>query len=205
MRWTRSGCARIRGSSRSTSTSKPASTIHSKQYADENQWLSSALCFPRYREYSSMRDCAFERGVNLRFQTFPEQKRFHIHDQKLLMLRIDRAQTVMVDQLVLGHHPGLPATLANLFVDLFAQRVAERRFFQCGDFLLAARAFDDFGHFFLLRFQSEMTASLSGRHYSIATAGISAERGAMGDVTKHRPIVSITFTGSLLGFHQKLI
>src|SRR5215468_4672863 len=45
----------------------------------------------------SMCDGPLQRRVNLRFQTLTEQKRLHVFDQKLLVLRVDRAQTVMVD------------------------------------------------------------------------------------------------------------
>jgi hypothetical protein len=142
-----------------------------------------------------MRDRPFERGVDLRLQPLAEQKRFHILDQELLVFGIDRAQTVVVDQLVLRHQPGFPATLANLLVNLFAQGVAERRFFQAGQFVSAARAFDNVSHFSSGDSEWERRPELSGRRHSIATE----------DVTKLRSIVSITFTGSLLGFHQELI
>src|SRR6266545_1942848 len=49
------------------------------------------------RNPQSMRDRPLQRCVNLSFQPLAEQKRLHIVDQKLLVLRIDRAQPVMVD------------------------------------------------------------------------------------------------------------
>jgi hypothetical protein len=75
-----------------------------------------------------MCDSALQRGVNFRLRqlAFMEEEGFHVLDQKLLMFRVDCAETEMVDELVLFCHPLSPATLTNVFVNALAQRVAER-------------------------------------------------------------------------------
>jgi len=114
------------------SRSKPVTAINErKDITGDSTCQTLALLQHCYRQpLVSVLNRAFERRVNLRFQALAEQKRFHILNQKLLVFGINCAQTVMIDQLILRCDPGLPASLADLLMNLFAQGAAKRRFFQ---------------------------------------------------------------------------
>ena len=100
----------------------------------------------RFEQRGSIRNLALHGCINLGLCARAEQEGLHIVQQEGLMIGIDRAQTIMVDELILRRQPGLPASLANFSVNLFAQRAAERRFFQAGQLLLAARTGNDLCH-----------------------------------------------------------
>jgi hypothetical protein len=107
--------------------------------------LVNAYLFP-WRPRRLVRDFALQRRVNLCALACAKEKGLHIFDQKVLVIRVDRAQPVMIDKLILRRQPRLPAGLANLGVNLFAQRVAKGRFLQTGQLLLATRTRDNFCH-----------------------------------------------------------
>ena len=89
-----------------------------------------------------VRNLPLERSVYLGLFAGAEEKSLHIFNQELLMLRVDRAQPIMVNQLVLRRQPGFPASLTGLLVDAFAERVAEGRCVQSRQVLLTPRAVD---------------------------------------------------------------
>jgi hypothetical protein len=91
-------------------------------------------------------DGSLESRIDLGLQSSPKKKRFHVLNQKLLMFRIDRTQSVMVDQLILGCEPSLPASLADLFVNFPAERATERGFLKGRELLPATHTFDDVRH-----------------------------------------------------------
>jgi hypothetical protein len=95
----------------------------------------------------SMLNRTLQRSVNLCAFADIEQKRLHVFDQELLMFGIDRAQSIMIDELILRSQPGFPATGTNFSVNLFPQRAAERRLFQRWKLLPAPRTVDDLCHF----------------------------------------------------------
>jgi hypothetical protein len=107
--------------------------------------LSTQTFFRRHTP-GSIRDFALQGGVDLRAFARAEEKGLHIFDQKVLVIGIDRAQSIMIDKLVLRGQPSLPAGLANFGVNLFAQRAAKRRFLQTRQFLFTTRTSDDVCH-----------------------------------------------------------
>jgi hypothetical protein len=89
---------------------------------------------------------ALERSVNLGSLTGPKEVGLEILDKKLLVVRVDRAQTVMIDELGLSGQPGFPARFADSFVDLFTERSTERRGSEAWEFLSALGALDNRCH-----------------------------------------------------------
>ena len=49
-----------------------------------------------------MADLTLHSGIDIRRLTSPEEIGFHVFDQHLLMVRIDSAQAVMIDELGLS-------------------------------------------------------------------------------------------------------
>ena len=90
----------------------------------------------------SMRNFPLQRSVYLSLFAGAEEKGLHIFNQELLMFWIDRAQPIMVNQLILRRQPGFPTGLTGLLVDALAERVAEWRRVQCRQVLLTSRAID---------------------------------------------------------------
>lgn len=76
---------------------------------------------------SSMADLTLHSGIDICGLTSPEEIGFHVLDQELLMVRIDGAQAVMIDELGLSGDPGFPAGLTYLFKYLFSELTSEGR------------------------------------------------------------------------------
>jgi len=74
-----------------------------------------------------MADLTLHSGIDIGRLASPEEIGFHVFDQHLLMVRIDSAQAVMIDELGLSGEPGFPAGLAYFFKYLFSELSSKGR------------------------------------------------------------------------------
>jgi hypothetical protein len=73
--------------------------------------------------------------IDLGLHSSAKEEGLHVLYQELLVLGIDGAQSVVIDQLILRRQPRLPAGLADLFVDLLAKWAAEGWLLKSGKLL----------------------------------------------------------------------
>jgi hypothetical protein len=89
---------------------------------------------------------ALERGIYVGCLTCSKEVGLEILDKKLLVIGVDGAQTVMIDELGLSRQPGFPARFADGFVYLFTELPAEGRGSEARKFLPALAALDNCCH-----------------------------------------------------------